>query len=427
MTKLMILAFMTGMEIICIESYFCRYCEKRAHFGNRVMIFIFGLIFYSVFMPHYLLGIFFHVPVIFLSFVYVMCCYQITYAVGLFILTASYTIESIGGLFCSYLALFFPEQIYYFGLDVKEPFYVYFIMLGCVVLAFFLCSRIFIQSLQNIQLPNLASKPIVILSVVMLAVNQIIGMFFDLYAAPEAGPELRFVEYTWNMICCIFCLFIQFHIYRIGQREKELEITYKLIEKREKQYEVSRTNIDAINQKCHNLKYHLSAMEAAGTDPKFIDEAMMLVESFDTSMHTGNEALDVIFTEKSHYCKLLQINFTCMIDGEKLSFMDVQDLYVMFGNIIDNAIHAVQNLEKPAERNIYINVRQDKQFILISSENRFGGEIEFKDGMPKTSTHDEMNHGFGMRSIAFIVDKYNGSMNAKAKNQVFYLNIVIPL
>ena len=46
-------------------------------------------------------------------------------------------------------------------------------------------------------------------------------------------------------------------------------------------------------------------------------------------------------------------------------------------------------------------------------------------GMPVTTNPDRNHHGFGTKSIAMIVEKYNGTVEFRAENQVFYVNILL--
>jgi hypothetical protein len=235
------------------------------------------------------------------------------------------------------------------------------------------------------------------------------------------------MQYSWNLICCVFCLCIQFGIFRISQTEQELEVARRLITQKEKQYHVSKETMDAIRRKSHNLKYELSALNAGQGQQKHIDEAMALVDSFDANIQTGSDTLDVIFGEKNLYCRQLQISFVCMIDGSKLNFMEATDQYVLFGNMIDNAINAVQKLKDPAQRSIYIDVHVEKQFLLVRTENAFEETLYFRNGLPITTSGNEEDHGFGMTSIRIIAEKYGGSVSVRAEDNVFYLNILFPL
>lgn len=48
-------------------------------------------------------------------------------------------------------------------------------------------------------------------------------------------------------------------------------------------------------------------------------------------------------------------------------------------------------------------------------------------GILPTSKADKDNHGFGIKSICYAVQKYDGSVNFGVKNNWFELSILIPL
>ena len=225
------------------------------------------------------------------------------------------------------------------------------------------------------------------------------------------GQELR-------NICCALCLSLLLGLFDSSRKEHELEITRTLMEQKQEQYKTSRSMILAINKKCHQLKIRLGEMSAQGGQQRQISEAMDLVNSFDAAVHTGNEVLDIIFTEKNSYCLQSQITFVCMIDGEKLNFMAPADLYVLFGNMIDSGIQTVLRLSDPARRTIYVNVHQEKHLLLIQVEYPFGQTLR-----PEASASED----FGARGIQMVLDKYGGSSNIKLEDHTFYQNIVLPM
>ena len=416
-----------AVELIIIETMFCFHIERRVCFAGKALLCGLLIFAYTFSFPVVDLGVFIQVPIVIISFLYVYLCYVTSVPQTLFIGTAGYTIGQIASVVSSLIMLTDPELFAHFGIDIKINIYADSLIIGCYAAADIAAYFLLMRKMQVASILKNATIPIVLLSTVMLAVNQILGLSFSLYGAEQAGPFLSFLEYVWNLICCVFCLCIQFGIFRISQKEQELEVTKRLIAQKEQQYQMSKATADAINRKCHNLKYELSALSARPDGQKHIDEAMALVDSFDAAVRTGNETLDVILSEKNHYCQQEQITFVCMVDGEKLDFMDTTDQYVLFGNLIDNAINAVQKLDEPQQRVIYITVCAKKKLLLIHTENPFTGVLRFRDGLPMTTSGDEENHGFGMTSVRLICEKYGGSINTKAENGTFYLNIMLPL
>lgn len=65
--------------------------------------------------------------------------------------------------------------------------------------------------------------------------------------------------------------------------------------------------------------------------------------------------------------------------------------------------------------------------VVIHLENYYQGELNFTDGLPRTTKGDENYHGFGVKSIQMVVEKYKGNVSLLASDGIFNLNITIPL
>ena len=150
------------------------------------------------------------------------------------------------------------------------------------------------------------------------------------------------------------------------------------------------------------------------------------IKSYEAQNKTGNEALDVLLTAKSIQCQNAGVTLTCVADGKELSFLKPTDLSVLFGNALDNAFESAEKIEDPEKRLIHLSVARQKQFVRIRVENCCEGEIRFVDGLPATGK-DANYHGYGMKSIRSIVEKYNGSMTVKVQDGWFELRILLPL
>ena len=117
-----------------------------------------------------------------------------------------------------------------------------------------------------------------------------------------------------------------------------------------------------------------------------------------------------------------------MADCKKLSFIRESDLYVLFGNALDNAIEAVSKTVEPEKKFIGVQVYQHEDLISISVQNYYEGSISLgENGLPITTKEEKDCHGFGMKSIQFIAEKYQGDVSIVLKDSIFYLNIIIPI
>ena len=50
-----------------------------------------------------------------------------------------------------------------------------------------------------------------------------------------------------------------------------------------------------------------------------------------------------------------------------------------------------------------------------------------ENGLPLTTKKDKDYHGFGMKSIQLVVNKYDGDLNVNVANNVFSLSIMFPV
>lgn len=249
------------------------------------------------------------------------------------------------------------------------------------------------------------------------------------YAIPSNADRLSVAMlHVYNIVCCVLAIIISFVLPRHINLENELNIVKQIHYKQKKQYEVSTENVNLINFKCHDLKHQIRNLTSArSVDPETIKEIENLIADYDAVCKTGNDALDVILTEKSLLCRKFQIRFVCIVDGEKLSFIKDSDLYALFGNMLDNAMDAVKSFPE-TERTISLTVKTVGSFVIISLRNRYKGKLTFKNDLPETTKKSGKEfHGFGMKSMQYTVRQYGGEMTVVADDGVFTLNIAFPL
>ena len=155
-----------------------------------------------------------------------------------------------------------------------------------------------------------------------------------------------------------------------------------------------------------------------------MEDAIMI---YDSCVRTGNEALDVILTEKSLICEKNGITLTCMADGRVLRGIDATDLYSIFGNLLDNAIESVRQLQSPEQRIIGLSIQNMGNLALIHAENYFDHPIQMENGIPETTKDDPHFHGFGIRSIQLLAEKYGGTLSIRIDRNIFNLNLLFPI
>ena len=244
------------------------------------------------------------------------------------------------------------------------------------------------------------------------------------------NPDRNFLsvlaESVYAIVSCAVLLISQFGVVENDAMHREVDSMTELLRAERRQYELSRENIELINEKCHDLKHQIAALRKDASEENIagIEHAVMIYDSF---LKTGHDVLDVILTEKKLQCESKRIQMTCMIKGELVAFMDNMDVYSLFGNALSNAIESVGKVPCEQHRCIGVNVRDMGGMLSVHIENYYAGEIEFAGGLPVTTKEDKNYHGFGMASMNRVARKYGGEMTVSADGNKFCLDFLFPI
>ena len=92
-----------------------------------------------------------------------------------------------------------------------------------------------------------------------------------------------------------------------------------------------------------------------------------------------------------------------------------------------NAIRAVLELEDEMKRVISVKIVIQNSILMIQIQNYYSGKLRFEKGLPLTTKKDQRDHGYGMKSIQYTAEKYNGTITVNAENAIFMLQILIPV
>ncbi len=265
------------------------------------------------------------------------------------------------------------------------------------------------------------------LVLVIVAVDIILNAFVVHNLAPEGNRAYLIIVGVYNSVCCIVALVLQFELSLRYKLEETLNTVKLLRHKEKEQYALSKETIELINIKCHDLKHQIRSIGSRSSiSEDSVKEIENLISIYDSTVRTGNEVLDVILTEKKLHCTKKNIGLSCIVDGQRLKFMKDSDIYSLFGNLLDNAIEAVSALDD-GKRIIGLRVRAVGDLLSINAHNYYENKLTLDNGIPETTKKDKQYHGFGLKSIKYVCDKYGGDLSINTQNNVFTVNILFPL
>lgn len=249
------------------------------------------------------------------------------------------------------------------------------------------------------------------------------------YSGESQSVVNSIVRHVSAVFNCLLLLRWQFELLCSKRLQTELDSANKLLWQAQKQYKISKENIDLINLKCHDMKHQIREIgNSKQLSREVIDDLEKSISVYDSVVKTENEALDIILTEKSFKCLKHNIILNCIADGKQLNFMKNSDVYSLFGNALDNAIEAVLRLHDREKRVIGLKVYSVGGLITVNIRNFYDGELELDgEGLPRTTKKDKEQHGFGLKSIRLVAEKYGGNLSVALKENIFNLNILIPV
>ncbi len=167
----------------------------------------------------------------------------------------------------------------------------------------------------------------------------------------------------------------------------------------------------------HDFNNHLLVIKSGLNNKGVKNYIQELEEHFSqvNFINSDNVVLNYIINSK-----LMNYNgkfkFACFGD---LSTISDYDIVTIFGNLIDNALEAQKNIDNKFI-SISINELDDK--ILISLKNTYLHKLKIENNKILTTKDDKELHGFGLKNIENVINKYNGDLHIEYDENLFICN-----
>lgn len=206
----------------------------------------------------------------------------------------------------------------------------------------------------------------------------------------------------------------------------EMEQQIKIYENQFDIIEQTRQNIRSLK---HDMKNHISLLKIFLKDKEYekaIEYVDVLGEGLENEreyVKTGNIEIDSILNYKlEHIEKKLECRPDIQVNVPEQSFMSGFDLNVLLGNLLDNAIEAIQ---KAKDKYLNIRIRYLRGVLYISVHNTFDGKISRKGDRLLTIKQDADNHGIGLENVKRIIEKFDGTMKIEYDKELFKIDIIL--
>jgi len=248
-------------------------------------------------------------------------------------------------------------------------------------------------------------------------------------------PELFYIR-TLVDFCGLVILYTHQEQRRERELREELAAITGVLRRQFEHYRSSRESMDMVNRKYHDLKHQVAVIRAELDPAKQAGYLRQLedgLQGFEALHQTGSPVLDTVLHTRAVFCAENGITLTCVADGALLNFMDVMDVCSVFGNALDNAVESVMKLPDPAQRLIRVALYAQNNFVILRVENFYDDSrpLTLIDGLPATTKHEHNPdgsplHGFGLKSVRYVAEKYAGSMTINTEDAWFILRVLLP-
>ena len=194
------------------------------------------------------------------------------------------------------------------------------------------------------------------------------------------------------------------------QKESNMEEYYKMLLKQNEDQKIL----------IHDIKRHLQSLATLneqGEQKKiatYIEQVIHSSDLQDSIRVCDNGLLNAILCRYIKKCNDMDISLHHDIRNGLLSTMPYNDLTSLFCNLLDNAVDAAATIPK-SYIELSVTYRKQASLTIITMINSCQTNPFSKNsGLLISHKQDNLWHGYGMKSIERIVNKYDGNM------QIYY-------
>lgn len=424
--------FNFSVQLFFMEAVLMNMFPRKKHFYGKLTLFFVtyfllgaGLIRIVKHIPErfYMSAVIYYLGIFLVSLLFAGGLFDMNKNQILFAGTAAYAIQHIGFSFQTLITTIITD-VFRAG-DISKPVreicfsLLPYILLGGILYYMLIKKDLFEDEVRQADVRMLSITGVVLfISIVLSTLARKINS--------SSGGGIVMVCAIYAIVSCSLSIAVQLDMLKRNKLESSNEMLEQLLHIEKERHEMSKETIEMINMKCHDLKYQIQALEDINSQSERrekLEELKNDISIYDSIVNSGNDAIDLILTEKSLLCRKYNIRLSYIVDGSKLAFMEVTDLYCLLNNAIDNAIESVIR-EQEEKRIISLNISERNKMQFIHIENNCSDTLLFEDGLPITTKEDKRYHGYGTRSIRFIVMKYEGELSMRLDGGKFLLDIL---
>ncbi|MGG5460611.1 sensor histidine kinase [Clostridium sp. B9] len=227
------------------------------------------------------------------------------------------------------------------------------------------------------------------------------------------------------------CLYKKCRDFNTGVKVNLLE---RQLDYQKKYYEGIINNYDNTRKTLHDMNNHMSVIKYLIQNNDY-DGLGNYLENFKSHMPSNgkkniceNRIVNAICLEKLGVCNEKGIDISFDMNIPSSIKIELVDLCIVFGNLLDNAIEAcerIKNLEM--KRFIKVSSKVYLNQLHISILNSKDNIIKKHNDNFITSKRNKKKHGIGLENVKYVVNKNKGYIDFKDSKESFQVNLYMSL
>lgn len=309
-------------------------------------------------------------------------------------------------------------------------------MLFCTIVTL-LVKAVFFLTFNRIT-PMNGVSPVQVLDIAVLAPISAVAIYTRELAVPLTDPSIQMASELSNYyITLTLALVVTMGFMEYNRRARNMNAILQLQQQETDALLASiksyRENAQAISALRHDLQNHMISLRLLLNEGKvsevgeYIDSLLKKGTAAHKQFFTGNDLVDGILSVKFSDEVIESTDISVKLDLSSVGFILNEDLCVIFGNVIDNALEACSHLKQGEKPRIKISGGVAANMLLLRFENTAQSVPVLINGLPFTIKAEKTLHGFGLRNVENVLRKYDGSMNIiQDEPGMFVLTMAIP-
>lgn len=234
-----------------------------------------------------------------------------------------------------------------------------------------------------------------------------------------------------SVLCVSLVVFVLIYLYdalaQIFQEKKQQELIQQEKIYYQAQAEVLEQNARRQKEYHHDRKNHFLIIAELLREKRYQEAENYLMQyeesqrQFEFECVTGNLVVDSLINYKLGIAREKNTMISMDISMPKIIPIDENAMVTVLGNLLDNAIEAVERL--PENREMDIKIKYEKGILRLNVKNSYDGIVSIQKEQLHTRKKEKDRHGWGLKSVEDVAAQYHGDVQVQYDESYFCVKV----